>query len=219
VFLLRKLRDVFYINAYPENNEIVYYGMPLNEFLKYSPIELNKLLLLQSGFFGTDLSPNTKLEVVSKEIMEDFLKEDINSYGNFCWVDFKERDSIEKLEPLEVAELLYLGHMYRPVKSPFFNRLGNRYAYLSHDDGWFCRLYCMNYGDFQNIIANKIIDMASSSKRRKIYPLQYEIKALLLTLAENGLLIDFSNILINDKTIQIPIYSIGKFLNMGSRYD
>ena len=34
---MRRLRDVFYINAFPENKEIVYYGMQLNEFLKCTP--------------------------------------------------------------------------------------------------------------------------------------------------------------------------------------
>jgi hypothetical protein len=27
IFVLRRLRDIFYINAFPENNEIVYFGM------------------------------------------------------------------------------------------------------------------------------------------------------------------------------------------------
>jgi hypothetical protein len=40
---LRRLRDVFYINAFPENNEIVYYGMELREFVKYAPVELSQL--------------------------------------------------------------------------------------------------------------------------------------------------------------------------------
>lgn len=44
------MRDVFYINAFPENKEIVYYGMQLNEFLKYTPTEVNKLLILEGEY-------------------------------------------------------------------------------------------------------------------------------------------------------------------------
>lgn len=214
------MRDVFYINAFPENNEIVYYGLQLKEFIKYAPVELNQLLLLEAEYYGTGgFRSSTKFEIVEKNQMEDFLREDIYSYGDFCWVDFNQRENIERLEPFEIAELLYLGHMFKPVSSPFLGKIQNRYAYLAHDDGWFCRLYCKEYSDFQEIIANKIIDMASTSKRKKIYPFPQDIKVKLLSLAENGLLIDFSNILKVDGSVQIPVYSIGKFLDMDEMYN
>lgn len=216
---MRRLRDAFYINAFPESNEIVYYGMQLNEFIKYAPIELNQLLLLEAEYFGTGFSSKTKFEIVDEYEMKGFLKEDVYSYGDFCWVDFNQKENVEKLKPIEIAELLYLGHMFKPVTSPFFQRINNRYAYLSHDDGYFCRLYCKYYNDFQEIIANKVIDMVSTSKKRKIYPMSEEIKEQLLKLAVNGLLIDFSNILKDYKTIEIPIYTIGKFLDMDEMYN
>ncbi len=109
--------------------------------------------------------------------------------------------------------------MFKPIESPFFDKIQNRYAYLAHDDGWFCRLYCKEYSDFQEIIANKIIDMVSTSKRKKIYPLLEDLKEKLITLAENGLLIDFSNILKAKNSIEIPIYCIGKFVNMDDMYN
>lgn len=216
---MRRLRDIFYINAFPENNEIVYYGMELREFTKYAPVELNRLLLLEAGYLGTSFSSNTRLEIVDEDGIEDFLKEDFYSYGDLCWVDFNRKENIEKLEAMEVAELLYLGHMFKPVKSPFFEKIENRYAYLAHDDGWFCRLYCKEYNDFQEIIANKIIGSVSTSKRRKIYPLTEGVKEKLLLLAVNGLIIDFNNILKLEKSIEIPIYTIGKFLNMDTMYN
>jgi hypothetical protein len=33
------------------------------------------------------------------------------------------RENVEQLEPLEIAELLYLGHMFKPVHSPFFDKI------------------------------------------------------------------------------------------------
>lgn len=126
---------------------------------------------------------------------------------------------MRNLNLCEIAELLYLGHMFKPVKSPFFERIGNRYAYLAYDDGWFCRLYLRYYYDFQEILANKIIHTVSKSKRRKIYPLSEELQKQLLSLAVNGLLIDFSDVLIGDKFIEIPIYTIGKFLDMDEMYN
>ena len=216
---MRRLRDVFYINAFPENKEIVYYGMQLNEFLKCTPVEINKLLILEGEYFGRGFRSKTKLQVVENDEMEEFLGEDIYSYGNFAWVDFEDRDNLEKLEPIEIAELLYLGHMFKPINSPFFEKIQNRYAYLAHDDGWFCRLYCKEYSDFQEIICNKIINTVSTSKRRKIYPFSKEVKEELLNLSKDGLLIDFNNFIKYEKSIEVPIYTIGKFLDMDEMYN
>jgi hypothetical protein len=219
VIFLRRLRDVFYINTFPENKEIVYYGMTFEEFIKYAPVEINKLLLLKAEYFGTEYSRNTGLEILDKADKNDFDKEDVYRFGDFGWVDINDIENVEKLNPLEISELLYLGHMFKPLKSPFFEKIENRYAYLSHDDGWFCKLYCRYYEDYQEIIANKIIDTVSTNKRRKIYPLSKDLKKQLINLAIDGLLIDFNNIFKDGKVIQVPIYIIGKFTNMDEMYN
>lgn len=215
---MRKLRDVFYINAFPENNEFVYYGMEFKEFVKYAPVKLNQLLLIKSEFYGSHFSNNTNFYITGKSDLEDLLNDDVCNYGDFCWVDFNSEENVENLKPTEVAELLYLGHKYEPITSPFFEALNNHYTYLAHDDGWFCRLYCRQYKDFAEIIANKITDMVKTS-RNKIHPVSEEVQNQLLKLAEDGLLIDFNNINKYDRTIEIPIYTIGKFINMDKMYN
>lgn len=216
---MRRLRDVFYINAFPENKELVYYGMQLNEFLKCAPVEINKLLIIEGEYFGRGFRSKTKLQVVENDEMEEFLNEDIYGYGDFAWVDFENKENLEKLEPIELAELLYLGHMFKPINSPFFKKIQNRYTYLAHDDGWFCRLYCKEYSDFKEIICNKIIYTVSTSKRRKIYPFPEEVKEELLNLAKDGLLIDFNNFVKYERSIEVPIYTIGKFVDMDEMYN
>lgn len=193
--------------------------MQFNEFIKYTPVRINRLLLIESDYYGRgDTRSKSNFEIVDENEIESLLQEDIYCYGNFCYVDYDQKENIEKLEPIEIAELLYLGHMFRPLNSPFFDKIQNRYAYLSHDDGWFCRLYCRQYSDFTEIIANKITDMATTSKRRKIYPLPADVKNRLIHLAENGVAIDFCNIVRTGNTIEIPFYCIGKTLDMDDMY-
>lgn len=216
---MRKLRDVFYINSFPQNNELVYYGLEFKEFIKFIPTELDNILLLKSGYYGTEYSSKYNFETIKKEEMQEFVKENIDGYGDFCWIDFDSLDNVDSLKSEEVAELLYLGHMFSPVKSPFFEKLQNRYAYLAHDDGWFCRLYCRNFNDFGEVIANKVVSMTSTSKRRKIYTMNDKLKSQLLSMAEDGLLIDFNNILRYERSIEIPIYKIGMFINMDDMYN
>lgn len=193
--------------------------MEFNEFIKFIPIELNNVLLLKSEYYGPGYNVKYNFETVNKEEIQDFIKEDIYGYGDFCWVDFDKFENVDSLEPSEVAELLYLGHMFLPVESPFFEKIQNSYAYLAHDDGWFCRLFCKSFEDFREVIANKLVSVVSTSKRRKIYPLHDELKSQLLSMAEDGLLIDFSNVLKCDRSIEIPIYKIGKFVDMDAMYN
>jgi hypothetical protein len=216
---MRMLRDIFYINAFPNENMAVWYGMQFEEFAKYAPSEINQLLIVKSPYYSNDFSRATGLEVVGKDAIKSLLSENIYNFGNFCWVDYDQRENIEKLEPPEIAELLYLGHMFKPIGSPFFEKIKNRYAYLAHDDGWFCKLYCRNYSDIQEVIANKIIGTVSTNKRRRIYPFTEDLKAKLIELSEDGLLVDFSKTLRQEKTIEIPIHCIGKFLDMDMMYN
>lgn len=215
---MRKLRDVFYINAFPDNNEVVYYGLEFNEFCKFIPKELRNILLLKSEYFGSRYSHKYNMPIVDEQEMGELLRENVYNFGDFCWVDCDNTSSVDNLEPQEVAELLYLSHMFLPLNSPFFESINNRYAYLAHDDGWFCRVYCRQFGDFSEVIANKVISEVSTP-RKKIYPMNEELKLQLLMLANDGLLIDFENIMKCDRSIEIPIYQIGKFIDMDSMYN
>lgn len=218
-YRVRKLRDIFYINAYPDKNEFVYYGLEFKEFIRFIPFELKNLLLIQSQYYVAGGGSNYSFETVGESDIEELVSEDIYGYGDFTWVDYNHISNVKNLEPREVADLLYLGHMFRPVESPFFDKIENRFAYLAHDDGWFCRLYCRYFEDFTEVIVKKVIDMASTSKKRKIYDFDEEEKLKLLSLAKDGLIIDFSNILRQVKSIEIPIYTIGKFIDMDEMYN
>jgi hypothetical protein len=215
---LRNLRDVFYINSFPEKNEVVYYGLEFKEFLKLIPHEIDNILILK-GLSSNDYSNKYLLQVADKEGINRMISADPYNWGDFCWVDCKTIESVDSLTPSEVAELLYLGHMLLPLNSAFFEKLQNRYAYLAHDDGWFCRLYCREFDEFGEIISNKIVRMATKTKRSKISQMNSELERQLLSFAEDGLLIDFSDIEQDENGIGIHIFKIGKFLNMDDMYN
>ena len=122
---MRKLRDVFYINANPLINEFVYYGLEFKEFIKFIPkVEfLKNILLIDAEYYGTNFSEKYKFTIVDENEIDELLSDDIYGYGNFTWVDVNDKNSIEKLEPAEVAELLYLGYMLKPVTTPGLSTL------------------------------------------------------------------------------------------------
>lgn len=215
---MRKLRDILYIKAYPESNVADIYGLEFHEFIKYAPLEPKQLMLLKTGYPRSELDQHTGFEIVIESGIADLLKEDIYHYGNFCWVDFSSIEDMQKLTNTQIAELLYLEHVFKPISSPFFEEINNRYAYMSHDDGWHLRLFMRNYDDLKEIIANKVAGMVSALKRTKDYPFPETVKEKLAALAPDGLLIDFGYISRYKGTISISIYTIGEFDNMDVMY-
>lgn len=217
---MRRLRDVFYINANFEEKYFLYYGMEFNEFIKYCPIEIENLLVTDGSYITNHFNRSWGLETAKgKEEIIELSKEDIYGLGNFHWLDYCNEESLNQCTPEEKAEVLYLSHFGRPLKTPFFDRINNQFVYLAHDDGWYCKLYCKEMNVFKEIIANKIIDSVSTNKRRKIYPMAEEIKDELLEMTKNGLLIDFSSIYRDDRSIGLRFYTIGHFTDMDEMYN
>lgn len=220
---MRRLRDIFYLYNYPEKNYALYYGMEFREFIKCEPNNIKNILLLNTEFLNSvnyDYNNNTSLVYIDEKSMNQFLTEDHYDFGDFGWIDFDEHEKLNSLKPNEVAELLYLGHKFKPVSSPFFDKIDNRYAYLAHDDGWFCKFHYKYINDLKEIVANKVVQTTSSIfKKRKIYPISDEIKEQLLNLCNDGLVINFSCVTKSNRGINILLHTIGEFLNMDDMYN
>ena len=218
--LMRRIRDVFYINANFNENYFQYYGMEFKEFIKYNPMKVENILVTEGNYIANNFNRNWFFETANGENdIFELSKEDIYGLGNFHWIDYNDEMDLNKCTPEEKAEVLYLSHFCKPLNSPFFSTINNNFVYLSHDDGWFCKLYCKDMSIFKDIITNKIIDSFSINKRRKIYPMAEDIKNRIFELTKKGLLIDFSNIYKDNKCISLNYYAIGYYENMDKMYN
>lgn len=133
-------RNIIYLNYSSQEQCLYSLGVEFKEFINAIETPIN-ILLLEHQYFGEDFHYGSNFEFVQKDNLQDLLKENVYSYGDFCWVDFDQVQSLDSLSPDDVAELLYLGHMMKPLKSPIFPKLNNRYAYLAHDDGWYNKIF------------------------------------------------------------------------------
>lgn len=217
---MRRLRDVFYINANLEEQYFIYYGMEFHEFIQYCPVNLENLLITDGQYIANGFNVHWFFETaVGKEGILELAREDIYGLGNFHWIDYNNEEDLNQCTPEEKAEVLYLSHFGKPLNSPFFDRIKNQFVYLAHDDGWYCKLYCRDILVFKEILANKIIGTVSTNKRRKIYPMAEEIKNQLFELTKEGLLIDFSNIYRDSRSIGLRFYVIGHYEDMDEMYN
>lgn len=217
---MRRIRDVFYINANFNENYFLYYGMEFREFIKYNPIRIENILVTDGNYITNNFNRSWFLETANgRNDIFELSNEDIYGLGNFHWIDYNDEAALNNCTPQEKAEVLYLSHFGKPLNLPFFNRINNNFVYLAHDDGWFCRLYCKDMSIFKDIITNKIMDSFCTNNRRKIYPMSEDIKNEIFELTKKGLLIDFSNMYKDNKCISLNYYAIGHYEDMDEMYN
>ena len=211
---MKKGRSLLYINSDYRNCDFIFSGINFNEFLRFTDKKIDNLILLHNG-----LSPETEgnnfercFELYEgQEHISELAKNDIYDLGDFCFIDYESIGYPKKLSEEQIAELLYLGHRFMPLKSPFFRELNNKFAYLSHDDGFFCRLFCRERDEFTRIAVKKIIDTV---KERLNTVIAFQDHGLIADFSENGLLIDFDELYANGKNTILNLYSIGKYTDM-----
>jgi len=210
---MNKIRTKIYVKATPERHEIIYSGIEFAEFTTYLSSPIENILLLKADYIGNRSEKNFEL-IEGKDYIAEFKSENIYNYGDFCFVDYASTDSINKLSGEQIAELLYMAHMYIPLQSPFFEALQNRFAYLAHDDGFYCKLYCHNLLDFVTVLCNKIKMNIRSLLNDNVCEAPNNVKEKVLQLAMEGLFIDLDELSHEDGMIAIKLYTVGTHSDM-----
>ena len=215
---MRRLRDVFYVNANADEGYYEYYGMEFSEFLRYCPLPIPRILFLDPPLYSEPVNQSMFMSTMDEQAIADLARQGAYHLGNFHWMDYASEEGLARCTEQEKAEILYLNHYCNPLHTAFFTSVGNRFVYLAHDDGWFCRLYCKDMAVFGEIIANKIIGHFATNKRRKMHPIGDCIKTQLLEWAKGGLLIDFADARTYQSHCGLHFYEIGRYTDMDDMY-
>lgn len=210
---LNKTRNMIYVFENSLSKRFMYYGIEFHEWIRCINRHLD-ILLLQSEFTDGTRHQGTRLTYVPNDDMPKLLSDDIYHYGDFAWVDLNSVYSLDSLTPMELAELLYLAHTWKPLNSPFLFKIDNRFAYLAHDDGWLAHLYCRERNDFATLMS-KVIPLKLKALHRVDVPdVSGSTLDGILSLMEQGLLIDFANVEQGANLLNIPMYVVGQFDDM-----
>ncbi len=205
-------KSLIYVYLDIEEHEITYTGIRFFEFIKYFNIPIENILLLKSDYIGDKNYKRFEL-VEGKERIEFLAQKDIHTYGDFCFIDYSD-NKIELLTEQQIAELLFLAHMFRPLKSPFFHNLNNNVVYLAHDDGFFTKVYLRNTDTFKSVLNCKIINMIEKKINTSVGNIPVNIQEKLLELTKFGLLLDSENIIYENGEILVKLFLIGKQQDM-----
>ncbi|WP_160497769.1 hypothetical protein [Paenibacillus dendrobii] len=95
----------------------------------------------------------------------------------------------------------------------------NRFAYHSHDDGWFNKLFVEDLRDYKSLLSNVIISKLEVITRRTFTELPDEITSVLLESTREGLFIDLSRIVKTRVKVKVPLTGIGHHTDMDRVYN
>lgn len=223
------IRDVIYVHLNEKDRYVLSYGIEFKEFVQSLGDPINHLLLLKHRFDDGDFNMHTMLDYVPRKRVMKLAEEDVYGYGDFCWIDFEEMEGLDEIPGQVLAELLYLGHVKDPLKPPFYSYLGNSYAYLAHDDGWFNKTYYRDLNHFYTLLSQVIpIKLGSGKqeksllglKRKKAYPsVDQHLLLSLKGFMSEGMVLSVKGIVQNRVRIELPMWVIGDFANMDDMYE
>jgi hypothetical protein len=209
---LKRKRDNIYIFRGSPDDEYLISGLQFYEFAQWVKPPLENIMLLDGRFLMEEMNIYALSIIEGANNITDYSFKDLYSLGNFHFVDYKKQGATNLLSPQEIASLLYLSHTEELLSSPYISCLENRFAYLAHDDGFFCKLFCRDSLVICDVIAEKIVSNLSENLGCAdivISNLPYELNTLL----SKGIFIDLTDISIELSSTEIKCYCIGKFLD------
>ncbi len=181
-----------YINIKESEGYVFTTGMEFKTFISAIPNEVEGFLMLKGSPINAKFDRHTSFEYISKDSSKAFMEEDVYNYGDFCWIDFAEEKNLEKLTDENIAELLFAAHLKRPLRSAFFDALGNKYLYLCHDDDYWVKVYLKNVMEYKLVIEQKIREIFIGRKK-SLSPIPQDILNELYQYFIGGAVFDFEN--------------------------
>jgi len=216
-----------YIKSYPDRHETLFSGIEFADFMACVPT-IDNILLLKGNYLQAEKNWWRFGLIEGHDEIAKLMLEDVSNYGDFCFVDYADTDSIVKINDEQIAELLYLSNMFKPLKSPFFDILQNKYAYLAHDDSFLCKLFCKDRKIPISIVIHKLQKIIQKVFCENVPLLPENLGEEVCILSSAGLLIELdisvrkSGIIrkrTTAETAMFRLYEVGEYKDMSALFN
>ncbi len=215
-------KGLIYILVNTREHYVLSSGFHFGEFVRSLKKPLTNLLLLKHKYGDSQYHHKTRLEYVLKNQVKVLTKRDLHKSEEFCWIDFDDVYNLDTIEPEELAQLLYLGHMKEHLTPPFFQNINNRFVYLTECDGLLNKVYYRYWSDFYDVLGGiltlKVNEMKFDSligfrKKRVLVPVERKILHHLNSALTEGIVFSLHHSHTRGD-IRIPFRVVGDFNDM-----
>jgi hypothetical protein len=142
------MRPYLYIWNDPIARRVTASGLELRDL--HPALNGRGMYLLRHAWDGGDLHQGLTFAT-----LPELAGEDLYAWGDLAWADFPSREP-PTLTPEPLAELLYFGHAFTPLRDVRIPGLGNRFLGVGHDDGWLMALCYSDWRDVEDLLRSLI---------------------------------------------------------------
>lgn len=216
---MKVLRQNIYVHLDGISNSVLTKGLSHQDFDRYTIHRPKNLLLLDASEPEGEYEAHTGFRVIrGQENVDRYLSNlNYNTRREIKWLDFEEYDTLKRLTANEIAEILYLSHMKMQLRSPFFYKLQNNYAFFETEQE-VMKVYYRNIDEFYQSLSQKITDKVLyqlnanrslfSKRYTNITPLSYDIVKELKSIMQEGAVFEFSQVGLDDGEYKIPVHVV-----------
>lgn len=201
------------------SNAVLSRGLQIADFTLELVHQPKNLLLLDANSNQGELDIHTGLKVIrgNEAVLNYFrLLQKRNSLREIKWIDFSDSLMLKELSPIEISELLYLGHTKTHLRSPFFYKLQNNFVYFEFGNDS-ARVYYRYLDEFYQVLARKlthILELKLNEKRSffkkgmSVDPIETSVLKKLKNIFQEGVCFNFEKAKWSNNEYQIPVYVV-----------
>lgn len=189
------------------------------------PVDFESQFIPQNIILSHDSSEYGKLDVRTNfKVLRG--KQEVLEYMNYCkkmtirmsnWIDFETVTMMQQLTPTEISEILYLFHAHQTLRSAFFYKLQNNYAFLTLQNGLVKTYY--RYPQhfmprFHRVLKESVQSLVNEnktlffSKKETVPDIPEEVLKEISPLFSKGLKIDLAQAFKENSRWEIPLFII-----------
>ena len=218
---MNRIRDFLYLRLTRDPLRIDGYGLEFADFMAAVQNRMGHMLVMrgEGDFIGSFSRKLLRTWLLGEEL-QGIAKECVYNYGDFCWFDFTSVSALESLTPPELAELYYLENKWTPLSTPFLDRIGNRFFYLAHDDGWHNRCYFRHEEDLMDVMSRNVLARLQAIRHlRKPRTIDPASLSALLDVATDGVVVDIKRTKKDKDKLLVPVFAVGPHQDMDQVYE
>ena len=207
-----------YVHLDTISNALTSKGITMDDFEKNMSLYPENILLLDPQAVEGEYERHTGLKIIrgEKDIKRYFMLQKEQSHRLVKWIDYKDISLVTQLTPMEIAELLYFGHMGTQLHSPYFYKLQNNYVYFEKPNH-VSKIYYRHLDDFYYILEQKLIKQVTEKRQERrlffkkpktINRMPTDLLKDMKRILQEGVVFDFSQPEFYQGKYKIPIYVV-----------
>lgn len=213
--------EYIYVHLDSVTNSVLSKGITFFDYEKIVQNKPNNILLLNTTKDIGEFDMHTGFRMIRgadkvQQYFDEYRKGSYGSKYQLKWIDFDSIELLHELTPIEISEILYLGHAYTHLHSPFNYKLQNNFIFLTMPDKSVKQYYReINY--FYSFLASELtkeLKLRSVEKKllfkktKSVQSLPIELVQEMVPLLREGICFLFDDLVIEKDICEIPIYLV-----------